>query len=93
MAVTLEAQSSSSGTRRERTNSSRRIQERRVSVSPFLCNTLWGWQSAEGFNPQPLPGATAGAGVGIPRIDVAHHMNARRSRGHPRSSPGAGCAG
>jgi len=51
----------------------RRIREGRLLVSPFLCNTLWGFQSIEGVIRSLYPARRLERDWGIP-IDVAHHI-------------------
>jgi hypothetical protein len=51
----------------------RRIREGRVLVSPFLCNTLWGFQSIEGVIRSLYPARRLEREWGIP-IDIAHHI-------------------
>ena len=52
----------------------RRIREGRFYVSPFLCNTLWGWQSAEGLLRSLYPARRLERDWGLPKIEVAHHI-------------------
>ena len=51
----------------------RRIREGRVYVSPYLCNTLWGFQSAEGAIRAFYPARRLEREWRIP-IDGAHHI-------------------
>lgn len=51
----------------------RRIQEGRVLVSPFLCNTLWGAQNTEAFLRSLYPARRLERAWHIP-IAVAHHI-------------------
>ncbi len=51
----------------------RRIQEGRVYVSPYLCNSLWAFQSAEGMIRTFYPAARLQRTWGIP-FDCAHHI-------------------
>jgi hypothetical protein len=51
----------------------RRIREGRVLVSPFLCNTLWGFQSIENMIRSLYPARRLEHEWGIP-IDIAHHI-------------------
>jgi len=51
----------------------RRINEGRVLVSPFLCNTLWGFQSLEGALRSFYPARRLEREWGIP-IDLGHHI-------------------
>lgn len=51
----------------------RRAREGRVCVSPFLCNSLWGFQSAEGALRTLYPARRLERDWGIP-IDVAEHI-------------------
>ena len=50
----------------------RRLREGRITLSPFLNNTLWGWQSEEAFLRSLYPARRLERAWGIP-IDVAHH--------------------
>lgn len=50
----------------------RRVRERRICVSPFLCNTLWGFQSSEALVRAFYPARRMERREGIP-IDVAGH--------------------
>jgi hypothetical protein len=49
-----------------------RLREGRITLSPFLANTLWGWQSEEGLLRSLYPARRLERAWGIP-IDVAHH--------------------
>jgi hypothetical protein len=51
----------------------RRLREGRITLSPFLDNTLWGWQSEEGFLRSLYPARRLERQWGVP-IDVAHHI-------------------
>lgn len=51
----------------------RRIKEGRVYVSPYLCNTLWGLQSAEGTLRAFYPARRLERQWGI-ALDAAHHI-------------------
>ena len=51
----------------------RRINEGRVYVSPYLCNTLWGLQSAEGTLRAFYPARRVEREWGI-ALDAAHHI-------------------
>jgi len=51
----------------------KRIKEGRVFVSPFLCNSLWGFQSVEGAVRTFYPARRLERDWGIP-IDVAEHI-------------------
>ncbi|MDP2898982.1 MAG: hypothetical protein Q8Q12_20785 [bacterium] len=51
----------------------RRIKEGRVFVSPFLCNSLWGFQSVEGVLRTLYPARCLEREWGI-RMDVAEHI-------------------
>jgi hypothetical protein len=51
----------------------RRIREGRVLISPFLCNTMWGFQSIESVIRSLYPARRLERDWGIP-IDVAHHI-------------------
>ena len=51
----------------------RRIREGRISVSPFLDNSLWGWQSVEGFLRTLYPGRRLEREWGVP-LDTANHI-------------------
>lgn len=51
----------------------KRIKEGRIFVSPFLCNTLWGFQSLEGVIRSLYPARRLERDWGIP-IDVAEHI-------------------
>jgi alpha-mannosidase len=50
----------------------RRLREGRITLSPFLNNTLWGWQSEEAFLRSLYPARRFERAWGVP-IDVAHH--------------------
>ena len=50
----------------------RRLREGRITLSPFLNNTLWGWQSEEAFLRSLYPARRLERAWGVP-IDVAHH--------------------
>jgi hypothetical protein len=50
----------------------RRAREGRICVSPFLCNTLWGFQSVEGVLRAFYPARRMERDHGIP-LDVANH--------------------
>jgi hypothetical protein len=52
----------------------RRIKEGRVFVSPYLCNTLWGFQSLEGTLRAFYPARRLERDWGIPKIEWAEHM-------------------
>ena len=52
---------------------SRRIRQGRVFVSPYLCNSLWGFQSAEGAIRTFYPARRLEREWGIP-VDCAHHI-------------------
>ncbi len=47
--------------------------EGRITLSPFLDNTLWGWQSEEAFLRSLYPARRLEREWGVP-IDVAHHI-------------------
>ena len=51
----------------------RRLREGRITLSPFLANTLWAWQSDEGFLRSLYPARRLEREWGVP-IDVAHHI-------------------
>ncbi len=51
----------------------RRIREGRILMSPFLCNTLWGWQSAEGAIRSLYPARRLEREWGVP-LAIAHHI-------------------
>ena len=51
----------------------RRVREGRVYVSPFLCNSLWGFQGAEGFLRTLYPARRLAARWGFP-LEAAHHI-------------------
>lgn len=51
-----------------------RIKEGRLYVSPFLCNSLWGFQDVEGFLRTLYPAARLEREWGIPRAEVAEHI-------------------
>ena len=51
----------------------RRIREGRISVSPFLCNSLWGFQSAEGAIRTLYPARRLERAWNV-RLDVAEHI-------------------
>jgi hypothetical protein len=51
----------------------RRIREGRLCVSPFLCNSLWGFQSVEGALRTFYPARRMEREHGMP-IDVAEHI-------------------
>ena len=51
----------------------RRIREGRICVSPFLCNSLWGFQSVEGALRTFYPARRMEREHGMP-IDVAEHI-------------------
>jgi hypothetical protein len=51
----------------------RRIREGRILVSPFLCNSLWGWQSAEGVLRTLYPARRLELEHQIP-IEIGHHI-------------------
>jgi hypothetical protein len=51
----------------------RRIKEGRLFVSPYLCNTLWGFQSVEGTIRAFYPARRLERELGI-RFDYAHHI-------------------
>lgn len=51
----------------------RRLREGRITLSPFLDNTLWGWQSEEAFLRSLYPARRLEREWGVP-IDVAHHI-------------------
>ncbi|MGO8678613.1 MAG: glycosyl hydrolase-related protein [Limisphaerales bacterium] len=51
----------------------RRIRQGRLCVSPFLCNSLWGFQSVEGALRVFYPARRMERGHGMP-IDVAEHI-------------------
>jgi hypothetical protein len=51
----------------------RRIREGRIFVSPFLCNSLWGFASAEGFVRTLYPARRLEREWGI-RIEAAEHI-------------------
>jgi hypothetical protein len=51
----------------------RRIREGRVCVSPFLCNSLWGFQSVEGALRTFYPARRMEREHGMP-IDIAEHI-------------------
>lgn len=50
----------------------RRLREGRITLSPFLNNTLWGWQSEEAFLRSLYPALRLERAWRVP-IDVAHH--------------------
>ena len=50
----------------------RRLREGRLTLGPFLANTLWGWQSEEAFLRSLYPARRLEREWGVP-IDVAHH--------------------
>ena len=50
----------------------RRLREGRITLSPFLNNTLWGWQSEEAFLRSLYPARRLERAWRVP-IDVAHH--------------------
>lgn len=50
----------------------RRAREGRVCLGPFLCNTLWGFQSAEGVLRAFYPASRFAREHGLP-LEVAHH--------------------
>jgi hypothetical protein len=50
----------------------RRLREGRITLSPFLNNTLWGFQSEEAFLRSLYPARRLERQWGVP-IDVAHH--------------------
>jgi hypothetical protein len=50
----------------------RRLREGRITLSPFLSNSLWGWQSEEAFLRSLYAARRLERAWGIP-IDVAHH--------------------
>jgi hypothetical protein len=50
----------------------RRLREGRMTLSPFLDNTLWGWQSEEAFLRSLYPARRLEREWGVP-VDVAHH--------------------
>jgi hypothetical protein len=50
----------------------RRLREGRITLSPFLANTLWGFQSEEAFLRSLYPARRLEREWGVP-IDVAHH--------------------
>jgi hypothetical protein len=52
----------------------RRIKEGRVFVSPFLCNSLWGFQSIEGVIRTFYPARRLEREWGIPPIEWAEHI-------------------
>ncbi|MCX7010826.1 MAG: hypothetical protein NTY53_26895 [Kiritimatiellaeota bacterium] len=51
----------------------RRVREGRIYVSPFLCNTLWAFQGAEGFLRSLYPARRLSAQWNVP-LDTAHHI-------------------
>ena len=51
----------------------RRVREGRLGVSPFLCNSLWGWQSVEGALRAFYPARRFEREHGV-RFDVAEHI-------------------
>ncbi|MFA5264263.1 MAG: hypothetical protein WC378_10585 [Opitutaceae bacterium] len=51
----------------------RRIKEGRMMLSPNLCNSLWGFQSAEGFIRNLYPALRLQRQWGMP-LDVMHHI-------------------
>ena len=51
----------------------RRIREGRLCVSPFLCNSLWGFQSLEGALRTFYPARRMEREHGMP-IDIAEHI-------------------
>ena len=51
-----------------------RIREGRLYVSPFLCNSLWGFQGIEGFLRTLYPAARLGREWGLRKIEVAEHI-------------------
>jgi hypothetical protein len=52
----------------------RRIQEGRLFVSPYLCNSLWGFQSVEGSIRALYPARRLEREWGIGPLDVAEHI-------------------
>ena len=71
----------------------RRIREGRVYVSPYLCNTLWGFQSAEGAIRAFYPARRLERdGTSQSRVRIT--SSCLRSPGAcPRSWPAAACGG
>ena len=51
----------------------RRLREGRICMSPFLCNSLWGFQSMEGFIRTMYPARRLEREWNIP-IDIAEHI-------------------
>jgi hypothetical protein len=51
----------------------RRLKEGRILLSPFLCNSLWGFQSVEGAIRTLYPARRLEREWGVP-IDIAHHI-------------------
>ena len=72
MAVTNEALAFLEHYPARRDELARRLREGRITLSPFLNNTLWGWQSEEAFLRSLYAARRLERAWGIP-IDVAHH--------------------
>jgi hypothetical protein len=73
MAVTNEALAFLERYPTRRSELARRLHEGRLTLSPFLDNTLWGWQSEEAFLRSLYPARRLERELGVP-IDVAHHV-------------------
>lgn len=52
----------------------RRLREGRLLLSPFLCNTLWGFQSTEGAIRSLYPARRLERLLELPRLEYAHHI-------------------
>jgi hypothetical protein len=72
MAVTNEALAFLEHYPERKSELGRRLREGRVTLSPFLDNTLWGWQSEEAFLRSLYPARRLERAWGV-SIDVAHH--------------------
>jgi hypothetical protein len=72
MAVTNEALAFVERYPERRAELVRRLREGRITLSPFLNNTLWGFQSEEAFLRSLYPARRLEREWGVP-IDVAHH--------------------
>jgi hypothetical protein len=72
MAVTNEALAFLEAYPGRRDELARRLREGRLTLSPFLNNTLWGSQSDEGFLRALYPARRLEREWGVP-VDVAHH--------------------
>ena len=73
MAVTMEALCFIERYPEREQELARRVREGRVFVSPFLCNSLWGFQSVEGFLRTLYPARRLERGWGV-TLDVAEHI-------------------